>query len=750
MKCSGRGVLARSTLWRVGVSAGLILALSLSSLAIQPSGPAQAAGGSAQIDRASFEQGLDRARRLSRAQKWKLSRDAWLELARAHSGAEYARPELREVRLELQRASFWTTAVTPALRTLLSGELLDHDPSAGTLRIRYTLESMGDFGRVPGSTAYVHPAHFRGPWTIEFSGTAAEIRGVTLLCSEGDSGVGVKFGIREPQETTYYAHALFAYEKQVNRELDSFDPKPRASSATTVKAQVSVGGASVRAQYDGVDVLEAPHARSDFGQVIVIAPDSYGSLTISGEVDSGWIDGLMDRAVVDQRRAFDAQWKDPPEFAAWGDEAATESADLSLSALLSAVKFELPVNKAQDERVVALAAKTRAGRADALATLLEIEPPRESSLPAESITYLRFCASLALGRHQAALEQLEQLSPRAGHEREAKILRAILLGRGGRPAESAAELEVLAKAHPRLAPLHGHLVESLLRQGLRPEARAVMGRARAAMPASAELAKLEKQLVKAEMGPTWKTVFEIEGRHFTVRSEVSAALCRDALRVLDRAMERCTFEFGPLPTDKRERGVVYLFAGKAGYGDYVAGIADGSLENTRGIYSLLLKQVVAWNQPDAAQLWDTLRHECVHRYLDLCVGDVPRWFGEGLAETLAASAQADEAWKPGSLRSGWIEQFKGGPQSVPGLIAFAYQDESEFRAQIERSYAFAWAWMHYLRFRNSETRALFAALWAALRDGADHSVAMDRALRGRNVEALDRDFRAFFEELRRD
>ena len=326
-------------------------------------------------------------------------------------------------------------------------------------------------------------------------------------------------------------------------------------------------------------------------------------------------------------------------------------------------------------------------------------------------------------------------------------MHAVLLGSAGRGHESAAELEALAREHPLIAAVHIKLVDTLLRLAKPAEARQAMQRALSALPSSPALKDLEIKVVKADLGPSWKKLFEYEGEYFVVRSEISVKLCRDTVRVLDKAMQRCVFEFGALPESRPARSVAYLFSGESSYRDYVKGIVDDSLEHSLGVYSLALKQIVAWNQPDPERLWDTLRHECLHCYVDLRAGEVARWFGEGLAETFAASAQRDETWKDGNPRPNWIALLLAENVAFPALEEFANQSDVQFLAHVERNYALSWAWIHYLRFGNAEGRAVFAALWAALLAGKDDSVAIDLALAGHDAHALHANFIAYVNKL---
>jgi len=219
--------------------------------------------------------------------------------------------------------------------------------------------------------------------------------------------------------------------------------------------------------------------------------------------------------------------------------------------------------------------------------------------------------------------------------------------------------------------------------------------------------------------------------------------------VLDEAWECCAEFFGPLPAgalpdaDASEEGnptphsVAYLFSGEASYLAYVDGIADAGHENTSGIYSPLLKQIAAWNQPNVENLWDTLRHEVAHRYLDLALGErIPRWLNEGLAECFAASWNAAGEFVPGGLRERALFACDGA--QLTHLRTFLTQPEEEFLARVEVSYAQAWAVVHFLRFGSEADRETFDRLMAALRTGADPQLAIDLSIEGVDLSDLEK------------
>jgi len=163
----------------------------------------------------------------------------------------------------------------------------------------------------------------------------------------------------------------------------------------------------------------------------------------------------------------------------------------------------------------------------------------------------------------------------------------------------------------------------------------------------------------------------------------------------------------------------------------VDNIADSGHENTLGLYNVLVKQVVAWNQPDVQELWDTLRHEVAHRYLDLAIGHrPPRWLNEGLAETFAACWNTEGKFAAGRMRKRALATFLRSPNLLD-ISSFVVQPQEEFLKKAEIGYAQAWALVHFLRFE--EDQRIYDRLMTDLEQGANPLLALEQ-----NLAVLDR------------
>lgn len=738
--------------------------------AIAPSAGAHpvvaAAPGALGSDEASFGAALMDAQRLLRARRWSLAERAIRALLAAHAGADYVRPHLSGLREDLRRAAFWSGVDEPDLDELVSGELLDHAAGTGAIRIGYTREALADFERA--GAARVHPMHFAGPWKIELEGSPSEVSSIALFVALGPrDGYLLHFGERRAGAPTFTPHSARRLRGEDERELGAADPVPR-SDARAVRAEVEVRADAIRMRYAGRVVLELEKPEDAWGSFALVSTsptgelETFGQLTLDGEAQRGWIDGLLDAAVSERRAAFDAAWSEPAELAAWGATPPGDAPDLDLRSLFAGVEFRFAFESpAQRERFAHARELLGRGRAQAAATLELTGAWPADTLPADALAFVRLQCALELDRPTLALDELERVRFAEGHGLERALLRADLLLRAGRLADARAAFEDVLEERPRTAFAHARAAEAELLLGEAESAHRTILRGLEVLPGSEQLRALERQVAKAARGPAWERAFEHRGRHFTVHTDADPRLAARASRTLDEAWQRCGDFFGrlsaaelrALAAGRRGAGphsTAYVFSGRGSYATYVEDVADAG-EGTLGIYSPLLKQVAAWNQPSEAELTDTLRHEAAHRYLDVVLGErVPRWLNEGLAECFAASWREDGTFAPGErMRASALATIREGEPLTPLRELFT-QPESEFLRRPRVGYAQAWALTHFLRFGAAADRRLFDRIWKGLRAGDDPQAVLADALRGADVEDLQRRFLAWLDERARE
>ena len=707
---------------------------------------------------ADFESSLAELQALLEHRRWKDAERALRALLLKHAGADYVRPHLQALREDLERAAFWQVVDEPRPETLISGRLLRYSPSSGNVRVLYALESAADF--VVQGAARVHPMHFSDSWELEVEGTPDEVANLAYFVMLSPSqGYLLRFGQREKGQFLYSLHFAQRLDGSEQVVLAEAEPELRKSRSKTVKGEIQVSRRSIRMKYDGRKVLEIDKTEEDCGSLALIAstPDGalspFGTLIVDGKIDRGWLGGLLDEAVADQRSAFEAQWVDPPEFAAWGTAPQSESHDLSSSELFGRLKFRFRLE--QQEQLTLfdeVCASFGKGPERAAATLAQIGAWSDDTLPPSARAYLELNCQLELERPMLALRALDALQVDPEQALDLEILRAELLSQSGRLAQAQAAFERIARQHPEVSLAHLRSAEALLLLGRPESAHEAILRGLESSPASPRLHELEVKVVKASKGPSWNKSYQQCGKHFAVWTDVDRRLVRKASQVLDEAWEHCLEFFGPLPEGafSSQPGTLvpgfsvhssaYLFSGEASYLDYVHGVADPGLENTLGVYSQQLKQIAAWNQSNSEELWRTLRHEVVHRYLDLAIGSrIPRWLNEGLAECFASCWGADDEFGRGRVSRAALYTLRARKALEP-LRTFVLASETDFLQDAELGYAQAFALVCFLRFGSEEPQKLLDDLIEGLRAGQDPALVLSEALGACDPEHLQQEF----------
>ena len=170
---------------------------------------------------------------------------------------------------------------------------------------------------------------------------------------------------------------------------------------------------------------------------------------------------------------------------------------------------------------------------------------------------------------------------------------------------------------------------------------------------------------------------------------------------------------------------MYLFSGLAGYEAYAEDVMGSAPENTAGLYSPALKQLLIWNLPEREQMFLTIRHEGFHQYFDRLVGHSPRWLNEGLAEYYEMIELVGGSWKQGLINSDHRRTLRS--ETPHHLKTFVGISDRRFFADVGLAYAQSWAFVHFLRHGGRENEALFDRLIDGLIEGALAEEAVDAA-----------------------
>lgn len=196
---------------------------------------------------------------------------------------------------------------------------------------------------------------------------------------------------------------------------------------------------------------------------------------------------------------------------------------------------------------------------------------------------------------------------------------------------------------------------------------------------------------------------------------------------------------------KRIRGLeknkfrVFLFSGEASYQRYAADSLGSEAENSAGLFSPWLKQLLIWNVPQREMMFRTIVHEGFHQYLDLVAPEAPRWFNEGMAEYMELYETIDGRFVEGQVNHDHIALLKergvmplGDFLSMP--TAFYYQGD------VGRNYAQGWAVMHFLRNGGNDKEKMFQELFEGFSESPSIRRVIDEVFADVDMEQFEQEF----------
>lgn len=223
--------------------------------------------------------------------------------------------------------------------------------------------------------------------------------------------------------------------------------------------------------------------------------------------------------------------------------------------------------------------------------------------------------------------------------------------------------------------------------------------ARALAPADPGILASAQQLSNVARGPRWARTSVHESAHYSVRSDLPAARCREYAEHLEALRTHYEEVLGrPLPAGRKAD--VLIFESEEGYYAYSDLTVGSRQEQTLGAFSPWYGQMALFEGVDVQETCRVLSHEGFHQALHTVAGDVPIWLNEGLAEYVGAARVARGAVvERGGLQSGRLDHLtaavKYGWQPVP-FEHLLLESQAEFYAlQAPLKYAQAWSMVRY-------------------------------------------------------
>ena len=686
----------------------------------------------------AFEEGHAQAQERSRKGDWIGARKMWLALLSEHAGADFARPFLPEIREDLRRAAFWSRRRRPDPKQLIAGKLLNYSRTTGKVRVSYTPEQLADFEQV--ANFQLHPLRFSGSYTVEVAGAAKDLAKLTLMVGMKDNrGYMVRAGDRVEGAGLYTQHLLARLGPGQPEPLDTADPKERKASSKPkrVKLKISVSKSAIKVTYDGRSVLSFQKDSESLGRVGILQLGKFESLTLDGVASNAWLEDLVDTSVQAELAAFESSYTDPAELAAWEAVPVVKKSSRDLSKLVSTLRFPDPLTREQHAYVERMQAMTASRKYDAVAQ--EVAAATDEECTPATREFLLLSNALQAKRYSVALDHITALDRLGSVSIEMRIVEAILSTSVERRADAIRILRQIITDHPGDPALYATLAEQLLLEGELNASREQIDAGLAFAPGDEDLHELRRQLAKASQGPSWSRMQQAAGEFCDVATNIDPRTTRLIAREADQAIQHYVSRFGPLPkgTPKIK---LYVFSGSSSYANYIAGVEADSPENTLGVFSPRLKQVLLWNQPDRPETFRVVRHEVMHAYADAVLGSLPTWFSEGNADYFAAAKLEDGRWKEGAEHANHLMALKTFGLKKVAVADLLYLDHPGFMRNAAYMYPMSWAFVDFLQHSTRENKALFDLLWKTLRGEIDSKSAVEQVFEGLDLERLNAEF----------
>lgn len=694
----------------------------------------------AEPDGGVFAAGLDGVRADVARERWREGKERLARLLEEHAKQPYVFAGRVVIEDLMRRIEFGLRVAPPVPQDVVSGKIVAHDRRAGTIRIVYTRDTMGDWSGDEARRA--HPAIFDGPHSIVIRGSRypKEEGGFVHVCLDGHKQIAVGFGIAARRDAgVLVVPGIYATLQQSGQVTMVEMARPVASPIVgerPFEIEVDVDVTEVRSASAGRRLQRGKKDRQRWGSLSFACLDP-DEVEIAGKIDPAWIDGLLDRARKRQVEDFDRAWKPEEHLPAWLVTAPTETTGARTDGR------HWPTTLEGASRDAVERAMTLADAGNVVDALKALDKSGEGT--DDSVAYLRSILLGRLGRWQesaAAARGVREADPDFTPvlRVEAEALAAI-----GKRDEAAGLYRGVLARFPGDADLHAEAARFLGTLGRWEEAERIVGDAAARGLTSPRLTRTSLVAHRTRHGPEWPRRHGYESKHYDVQSDIDEKICFEAAQLLEQAHAMFLARLERVPPAEGGRFRVFLFSDEAGYHAHVQDLFGTHVHGSAGLYAPALQQLLIWNPRDKDAMLVTVRHEGFHQYLHRIMPDPPRWFDEGLAEYFEGAKVVRGEWSLGAPRGDHLDVLARGRKP---LDEFLYLDADAFWKEAEVNYAEAWAFIHFLLHNTPGHRRIFDRFWDAFRRIPSPDDAIREALADCPMKILDADFGAYIERLR--
>jgi tetratricopeptide (TPR) repeat protein len=663
----------------------------------------------------AFESGLVEAHRLMGRGDWDDARAHVLSLLDEHEGETYVFERFPTVREDLIRCAFWKEHEEPKAKAVISGRLISYGAASGKIKLRYTGETLDDFEPIPYPKNYrLHPLTFDGPYTVEikWKGTrpTGKKRPRILTGYKTSTPIGVALG------------ADVTLTERVSGEWWDLKTQPFQKSVKIVRKKKNV-----LFYVDGKKVHTQDIPKPEYGQIALLNFDKVKGeveILIHGDGQPSWLEGAVDKAVSKTWSTFEEGYDLNAELPVWLAEANAGAIEEFCT------DYPGPRTEGQEELWKEgwnLVLEQDYGK------LIKFEDELDDDCSSVFRKFWRAWVEYLRGDLEDAEKACNKvLKSEPGHAGTRMLQVYIDWSRDGmdRAIEGFGELY---DKEPTNVDVINNLVTVLMWDGQTEEARAIPREAlRAGVPIGA-LSKALSMLGKADRGPDWQTVHEFKSAHYHVMSDINVKMCSDAAKQLEAALKFYSRDLRAPPSDDNLYEV-YIFSGQRGYEDYTEDLMGSAVENTLGLYTPSLKQLLIWNVPEREDMLRTIRHEGFHQYLDRLLDvTAPRWLNEGIAEYYETAQMLGSKTHTGAPHRYNLDMLQG--WGTPDMEEFFELPDGAFMAS-PLSYPSSWGIVHFLLESGEEERALFDELIDRMMKGESGKEAVEHTFEKVDMKKL--------------
>jgi len=621
------------------------------------------------------------------------------KLLEDHGEQPYVRARRAEIEDYARRFAFGARYPEPTAAGVLRGRVESYDPDSGRLKVEYTPSEAGDFQPLSNGTHQFF-ADTMGPFTLE-------VIADHMPSSTGGQAWMEFFGGLDPKtEKPQIWHVYFGspdklvgaktvYRPAIIQFIDG-DRRRTVSTSHDIPgevgdpyvAQINVGHTSIQAAMNHKIVGKARKQRGQWGWIRFAVP-GWTKLKFNGYIEPAYVQARLDAVRQTQLAEFRKGFQREQHLPAWLFRRRANPAPFS--------RPDLPVelDKKHVAAVRALQSEMRAG--DWTAAREHLAKLGSQGLPAPVLKYFSAQLSIEEGDPARGLLDIDEVMKASPEFVEGMLLRGRILGLMRRGDDAAGIFQRSIALQESDPAVYEAAVVSMLLAGRPDAAQKFIERAATNQIDSPGLDTLAQTVVKAQKGPSWSRVYDYQTRNYHVFSDISKGTCVKAAKLLEDALTCYRVNFRWVSHDKSAAFPVYLFSGKWGFDRYIAdlqAIYGNPHRQMLGMYSPLTKQLLIWNQPDQAGMFQTVRHEGFHQYLDSFAADLPRWLNEGLAVYHEVMTRKDGRLVKGAVHEDACEVIQSAPW-VP-LSEFIFEPPSAFYGRGYPSYAQAWLLVHML------------------------------------------------------